>query len=449
MLSLIGFILTISILVVIHEFGHYIAARIFNVKVLTFSVGFGPKIIKFKTKSNEWCLSAIPLGGYVKMLDERERSVPLDEQNLAYNNKPPLQKIIIAFAGPLFNFIFAIIMLSVIAFHGVPELKPIIETTHLSPLVINNSDSSISPHSQIISINNKPVKSWTDANNVFEQQLKKTSNIAFELESKNASYLVNFNFKKYIDNSDDVSLSNAGFYPFRYLDAISYIEPNSAASQAGLKIGDKIVSLNNQNIDNWFQLTEIIRANPTQKLSIQYLRESSTINGFVTPTSVTNENGQIIGKIGIMPSLDESLLKENSFTHKYGFIDGINFAFISCYSITKANLQMIAGMFSGNVSLQNLGGPVTIAQASGDAINHGLIEFAQLLAIISISIAVMNLLPIPVLDGGHILIYTLEWLIGKQINKDVQYTIFAVGFALIMFITAIAFFNDFSKLFNW
>jgi regulator of sigma E protease len=114
-----------------------------------------------------------------------------------------------------------------------------------------------------------------------------------------------------------------------------------------------------------------------------------------------------------------------------------------------ANLQMIVGMFSGNVSLQNLGGPVTIAQASGDAINHGLIEFAQLLAIISISIAVMNLLPIPVLDGGHILIYTLEWLIGKQINKDVQYTIFAVGFALIMFITAIAFFNDFSKLFNW
>lgn len=449
MMSFIGFIITISLLVVIHEFGHYIAARIFGVKVISFSVGFGPKIIKINSKSNEWCLSAFPLGGYVKMLDEREQTVAEEQKHLAYNNQHPFKKIIIAFAGPFFNILFAFIALSWLGMTGISELKPVIESVNLSPLVINTAKTNLLPHSQITSINNQAVTTWQDANKVFTQQLHKTSKLTFNLNYESKPYSIKFDFTKYIDNTKEQTLANAGIYPFSYLDTLSYVEPQSAAAIAGLQADDTILKLNNESIINWFQLSQIIRENPTEKLPIVFKHNESIVSTFVTPLSSIDENGQIIGKLGIMPSLNQISLAQNSFVHKYDFWGSLNFATTSCYTFIISNLQIINSMVNGSISWHNIGGPVSIAKAYGVAISHGFTEYIQLLVIISLSIAIMNLLPIPVLDGGHILIYSIEWIVGKQINKEIQHIIFLIGFILIMFVTLLAFFNDFTKLFNW
>ncbi len=233
------------------------------------------------------------------------------------------------------------------------------------------------------------------------------------------------------------------------MNKISYVEPDSAASLAGLQINDQIVELDNKSIQNWFQLTQIIRDNPARKLSVAYKRNESIIEATVTPTTITDEKGQIFGKLGIMPSIDESSLMQNNFMHKYGLLGSLKFGITTSYSIINTNLEVIGGMFTGKTSLNTLGGPITIAKASGDALHDGFITFLQLLALISLSIAIMNLLPIPVLDGGHILIYSIEWLIGKQITKETQYIIFTIGLVFVLAIMSIAFFNDFSKLFNW
>ena len=283
MMSFIGFIITISLLVVIHEFGHYIAARIFGVKVISFSVGFGPKIIKINSKSNEWCLSAFPLGGYVKMLYEREQTVAEEQKHLAYNNQHPFKKIIIAFAGPFFNILFAFIALSWLGMTGISELKPVIESVNLSPLVINTAKTNLLPHSQITSINNQAVTTWQDANKVFTQQLHKTSKLTFNLNYESKPYSIKFDFTKYIDNTKEQTLANAGIYPFSYLDTLSYVEPQSAAAIAGLQADDTILKLNNESIINWFQLSQIIRENPTEKLPIVFKHNESIVSTFVTP----------------------------------------------------------------------------------------------------------------------------------------------------------------------
>ncbi len=442
MITFFIFIFTLSILVVFHEFGHYIVARLFKVKVLTFSVGFGPKLFKFNTKSNEWCIGAIPLGGYVKMLDEREGEVPNDLFHLAFNRKKSYQKILIASAGPIFNLFFAFIAYYFLALSGISELKPVVAS--VNPTL--NSQISIPPQSIIKQINSVNITSWENADKVFNQQVNLKPKVEFNIitNAKEQHFIFDFTELR-LHYGKKLYLENLGLYPFAYLPVISNIEPDSAAARAKLQIDDRIVAINGQEINNWFTLAELVQHSPGRLLDLSIIRHTKALNLKVIPDSWDND-GQLIGKLGIMPTLDQDLLHKNSFVHHYSIVAAAKSAALSTYNVIFLNLDGLIGITSGGLSVHDLGGPISIARASSSAFSAGFKSFIDFLALISIGLAIMNLLPIPVLDGGHIFIYSIEWLIGREITYQVQAQIFKIGFILLLGITFLAIYNDILRL---
>ena len=448
MLAFAGFILTIAILVIVHEFGHYVFARLFNVKVITFSIGFGPKLFKWQGKHNQWCISAIPLGGYVEMLDSRSAPVADELKNLDYNHKPPLQKLLIAFAGPLFNILFAFIAYYFLGLYGITALKPIIQSINPTPLVLNLTQ--IQPNTTITKIDNASVNSWNQADKLFSQAVSKNSHVNLTLVHAKQTQNINLDLNKYLANSNDdtISLSDLGIYPFNYQPTISYVEPQSPADRAGLKEGDEIIAINQSKISSWLELIKIIKASPSNRLSMTVQNHKQIRQLDIIPDSSTDDNGQIIGKIGIMPTLDAQLLEQNSFTLRYNGLNSFGYAYQACTNLIVGNLTVLQYMLQGKISWHNLGGPVTIAEASKTALRQGVKSFIDLLALISLGLAVMNLLPIPVLDGGHILLYLIEWIRGKPLAINTQLLLFKIGMVVVLGIMFLALYNDFLKMFN-
>lgn len=461
MIALLGFILTISIMVIIHEFGHYLVARWFKVKILTFAIGFGPKLIQWQTKSNHWRIGLIPLGGYVQMLDGRDQARPLTaaEQPYAFNGKPAYQKILIAAAGPLFNILFAFMAYYCLGLYGVYQLRPIIVSSNPSPAVANLSQ--IKPNSLIRAINQQAPTSWSEAETIFQQQLTLTHKLTFTLEpvltsEKNATtqgnkpplQQLNLDLKTFSANNDHPSLNALGLAPVSYLPLVSYIEPQSPAAAAGLQLNDRIVQINAQPTEQWDTLAQIIRSNPSNKLNLTIRRKQHLYHLSIIPEAVTDDNGQIIGKIGIMPTLNQQLLAQNSFIKRYSLVGSFAYAWQACEHMLLANVQMLSLMLQGKVSWHNISGPVTIAQTSAVALNQSFNAFVDLLAMISLSLAVMNLLPIPALDGGHIVLYALEWWRGKGLDLSTQQFLFKLGFGIIIGLSFLALYNDFLRLFN-
>lgn len=445
-MALLGFLLTIGILVVIHEFGHYLFARLFKVKVITFSIGFGPKLFSWQGKNNQWKIGAIPLGGYVQMLDEREAPVTPELKHLAFNNKPPYQKLLIALAGPLFNILFAFIAYYFIGLYGVYNLKPVVASINPTSLVQNLE--KISPGSTITKINGQAIDSWTQAETVFRNDLAHTDQVNFTLRVESANQQLQLNFNKYKNNRDDYSLTDLGLYPFKYIPVIGYTEPQSAATRAGIKEGDEVLKINGESVNNWFQISKLIKASPSEKLTFIIKRNNTEISLPVIPDSINDEDGQIIGKIGIMPTLDNSLIEKNSFIKHYNPLNSLGYAYNACLNLAYNNITALWLMLNGDLSWHNLGGPVSIAKASKMAMHQGVKSFVDFLALISLSLAIMNLLPIPVLDGGHILIYSIEWLTGKPMAIQIQQLLFKFGVIVVLGVTFLALYNDFLKLFN-
>lgn len=446
MLSILAFLLTIGILVVVHEYGHYLFARMFKVKILIFSVGFGPKILSLKSKSNEWRISLIPFGGYVRMLDERECVVNDNEKHLAFNNKPPYQKILIAFAGPLFNILFAILVYYSIAIIGITQVKPVISAIN-SKLIQDTLKVNITTPSQIIAIDGYKPGSWADADKKFNDSVQNKPQFNLQLQHTLSIQTLQINgeiLKQHFNN--EAYLETAGLYPINYLPVISYVEPHSAADKSGLKPDDKIVAINSKTITNWFQVADTIRSSPGVELDIKINRAGKNLNYIITPISKNDSNGQLIGVLGIVPLLDEKLLQQNTFTQKYDLFHAFNYALAECYRVAQFNIIGIYQIVTGAVSPYNLGGPITIAKIGAGAIHGGIIQFGEFLALVSISLALMNLLPIPILDGGHIIIYAIELIINRQLSNSVQEFIFKLGFILVLGLSIFAIYNDMMRL---
>lgn len=444
-MSLLAFILTIFILVTFHEFGHYLFARLFKVKVLEFAIGFGPKICHFTTKSNKWSIGIIPLGGYVKMLDEREGEVVPELKHLAFNNKKPWQKILIAFAGPFFNLLFAFLAFYSLALYGVQELKPYIAS--INPTIQTVSSLAELDKTTIKEINQIKVSSWNDANKVLSNELIKNSNISFIYsESDGSTHNLKLNLAQLYNNYDQhLSLENLGLSPILYDPVISYIQPDSSASKYGLKVGDKIISINNVKYTNWFELTETIHDSVDKPVVLTIERESQLLNIKIIPDTVSN-SGQLNARLGIMPSVNQNALANSTYIKQYSAFNAIEYAYDSTVRIIYLNYTSIKNLIVGDMSLKELGGPITIAKAGNGALSSSLKDYVVFLAIISIGLAFMNLLPIPVLDGGHILIYTIELLINKELSHNIQLQIFKLGFIFVIGISLFAIYNDLLRL---
>ncbi|MAJ41095.1 MAG: zinc metallopeptidase RseP [Pseudoalteromonadaceae bacterium] len=441
-----SFILALGILVAIHEYGHFWVARKMGVKVLRFSIGFGKPLLKWHDKYNtEYVIAAIPLGGYVKMLDERVDEVPENERHLSFNAKSVQARIAIVAAGPLANFLFAIVALAAMYMVGVQSVKPVVGSITEGSRA---EQAGIMPSEQIIKIGDDTIATWQDATFALMSSLGEQS---VPVVVRNENYqeqtkMLNAEGWK-LDQQDVPPLSSLGIVPFRPQATltIAAITKNSAAELANLQVNDTIIAVNGETISDWQQLVNLITQSANKSLQFSVKRQDSINSVTVTPKSRINEHGIEQGFLGVAPVVQpwpEGYVETRSF----GPLDSIARGSQETWRLITLSFDMIGNLITGQVSVKNLSGPVGIAVGAGTSVSYGLVAFLSFLALISVNLGVFNLLPLPVLDGGHLMYYIIELFRKKPVSEKTQEFGFKVGALLLIFLTCFALFNDVSRL---
>ncbi|KYL33420.1 zinc metallopeptidase RseP [Pseudoalteromonas agarivorans] len=441
-----SFILALGILVAIHEYGHFWVARKMGVKVLRFSIGFGKPLLKWHDKYNtEYVIAAIPLGGYVKMLDERVDEVPENERHLSFNAKSVQARIAIVAAGPLANFLFAIVALTAMYMVGVQSVKPVVGSITEGSRA---EQAGIMPSEQIIKIGDDTIATWQDATFALMSSLGEQS---VPVVVRNENYqeqtkMLNVEGWK-LDQQDVPPLSSLGIVPFRPQATltIAAITKNSAAELANLQVNDTIIAVNGETISDWQQLVNLITQSANKSLQFSVKRQDSINSVTVTPKSRINEHGIEQGFLGVAPVVQpwpEGYVETRSF----GPLDSIARGTQETWRLITLSFDMIGNLITGQVSVKNLSGPVGIAVGAGTSVSYGLVAFLSFLALISVNLGVFNLLPLPVLDGGHLMYYIIELFRKKPVSEKTQEFGFKVGALLLIFLTCFALFNDVSRL---
>lgn len=441
-----SFILALGILVAIHEYGHFWVARKMGVKVLRFSIGFGKPLLKWHDKYNtEYVIAAIPLGGYVKMLDERVDEVPENERHLSFNAKSVQARIAIVAAGPLANFLFAIVALTAMYMVGVQSVKPVVGSITEGSRA---EQAGIMPSEQIIKIGDDTIATWQDATFALMSSLGEQS---VPVVVRNENYqeqtkMLNVEGWK-LDQQDVPPLRSLGIVPFRPQATltIAAITKNSAAELANLQVNDTIIAVNGETISDWQQLVNLITQSANKSLQFSVKRQDSINSVTVTPKSRINEHGIEQGFLGVAPVVQpwpEGYVETRSF----GPLDSIARGTQETWRLITLSFDMIGNLITGQVSVKNLSGPVGIAVGAGTSVSYGLVAFLSFLALISVNLGVFNLLPLPVLDGGHLMYYIIELFRKKPVSEKTQEFGFKVGALLLIFLTCFALFNDVSRL---
>ncbi|EAT12164.1 sigma E protease regulator RseP [Bermanella marisrubri] len=439
--SILALIVTLGILVTIHEYGHYWVARRCGVKVLRFSVGFG-KVLFSRTDKHgtEFAIAAIPLGGYVKMLDEREGEVPEHELDSAFNRKTVWQRMAIVLAGPAANIIFAIFAYWLMFMTGVTSIKPVVGVV-TEPAI----SAGIESEDVITAIDGNTVSSWQQVNFRLIDRIGDTGDVMLEL---NGSKQSSINIEKWLhDVEEPYPLEHLGIAPFRpsIPAVIDQVQDGLAADQAGIKVGDEITSANGQEIEDWSQLVEIIKSNPNQPVDLIIARDGNEQPLMLIPGSKQLSDEQQIGFAGIavkQPELPQDFIVRNT----YGLIESIAMALDKTWQMSVMTLDSLGKMIQGLLSVKNLSGPITIAKVANASAEAGFEAFIGFLAYISIMLAIVNLLPIPVLDGGHFLYYVIEAIKGSPVSEKVQIMGIKIGMLLLFTVMFIAIFNDISRI---
>lgn len=444
--TVLALALTLGILVTLHEYGHFWVARRCGVKVLRFSVGFGKPMFSWYDKhGTEFTIAAIPLGGYVKMLDEREGPVPEELRDQAFTSKPPGQRIAIAAAGPVANFIFAIFAYWLLSVVGV---------THVAPIVGQIADDSVAERvglqegMEIHAVDGHRVSSWRDVNMRILERTGEHGSISMEVSEDGARGTVSGELSGW-GLSDDTPnpLAEFGITPWRPAvpPVLGQISEGGRAEAAGLQPGDRIVAVNGEAIGSWFELVEFIRNAPEQTLQVTVERNGSEQSLSVTPEARTEESGESIGFVGAgveAISWPEEVLRDVS----YGPFAAIPVALSETWADTRLTLVAIKKMVTGLLSPTNLSGPITIARVAEASVSSGFEDFVRFLAYLSVSLGILNLLPVPVLDGGHIVYYTIEALRGKPLSEQAQAFGLRIGMAMILTLMVFALYNDLMRL---
>ena len=475
-LFLLAFAAILGPLVALHEWGHYIVARLCGVKVLTYSIGFGPKLASWTSKKTgtDYRISALPLGGYVKMLDEREGEVAEEEKHLAFNNQHPLKKIAIVAAGPLMNFIIAIALFWVLFLVPSEQLN-----TRIGSVLPQTPAATVNlpKGDKIVAVDGHNVQTWEEINYRLADRMGETGTVSLALQKVAASpegaandstslksssvYAQANEVEVPIDNfmqgtqSGKDTLTSLGVLPWQpqIEPVIGQLSEDGAAIRQGMKVGDKIVAINNEPVEDWLVVTRIIRDNPETLLNFTVLREneqgeSREVQLQIMPQGKKGSAGQQYGQIGAGIAPIEIVVPDDYKTMvSYDPITAIGKAFAKTGQLATMTLNSMGKMITGKVGLDNLSGPITIAVISKQSFE---ISWEQVLAnagIISLSLAVLNLLPIPVLDGGHLLYYLIELIRGRPVSERMQIIGFNLGFLLLLGFMILAITNDFSRYF--
>jgi len=448
--SIFFFIIAIGVLVTVHEFGHFWVARRFGVKVLRFSVGFGKPIWRGQRKNDEteYVIAAIPLGGYVQMLDEREGPVEPHELDRAFNRKSLFARISVVAAGPIFNFLFAIFAYWVIFLVGIDGLRPIVGDVEPDSIAATGGFQS---GDYIVSIDGKNTPTW---NTVMLQLLDKSmaqKNVAVDVrDNDDVGHIRRLNFSSMKGALErDELLGKIGFQPFRPLiePVIGHLVGSGAAAKAGVEKLDRIVNVDGQVVESWQRWVEIVRANPDKNLGVVIERDGVTKDIIIKPQRVELESGDI-GRIGASVHMPENLIDDLSVTVSYGPIQALLEASEKTWGMTRMTISMLVKMVMGDISASNISGPISIAQYAGYSAGIGVTAFISYLAIISISLGILNLLPIPVLDGGHLMYYLVEMIKGSPVSDQTQALGQRIGIAFLLGLMVLAFYNDLTRIFS-
>ena len=441
-----SFILALGILVTVHEYGHFWVARKAGVKVLRFSIGFGKPLLTWRDKlETEYVIAAIPLGGYVKMLDERVDDVPPEQRHLSFNAKSVQARIAIVAAGPIANFIFAIFALAAMYMIGVQSVKPVVGTINEGSRA---EQAGILPNQHILKIGDEDIATWQDATFALMASL---GNKSVAVTVRNEQYqeqikTINIDGWK-LDQQDVPPLASLGIVPFRPQATltIAAITVKSAAAEAKLQVGDTIFAVNGETISSWQQLVNLIEQSANKSLQFSVKRQDSMELLTVTPKERTGSEGQLQGFLGVAPVV-EQWPDGYIETRHYGPLDSIVRGVNETWRLIALSFDMIGNLITGQVSVKNLSGPVGIAVGAGTSVSYGLVAFLGFLALISVNLGVFNLLPLPVLDGGHLMYYIIELFRKKPVSEKTQEFGFKVGALLLIFLTCFALFNDVSRL---
>ncbi|MGZ5039982.1 MAG: RIP metalloprotease RseP [Usitatibacter sp.] len=451
-LTIPSFIVTVGILVVIHEFGHYLVARLMGVKILRFSVGFGKPLLVSRRGHDrtEWVLSAIPLGGYVKMLDGREGEVSDDERHRAFDSKGVLTRVAIVLAGPAANFLLALLLYWALFIAGLPGLKPVVgdppANTPAAAAGFANGDT-------VVAVGEESVATWGDLRWVLLKEAVKREATTIEVRTQQGARVLRRLEMAGVTKEDldqDLFAKLGLRLPRPSAPAfLGRILPGKAAERAGLATGDLVVSVDGRPTPTWSDFTTEISARPGKSLELEIERAGRRFALRATPDEVS-ENGARIGRLGV--EIPQDLVRGEyerlAVTVRYGPVAALARAASKVYDLSAFSVKMLGRMVVGDVSWKNLSGPITIADYAGQSAQAGWVTWLGFLALVSVSLGVLNLLPIPLLDGGHLVYYFAEIVKGSPVSERTMEIGQRFGMALLLGLTFFAFYNDLNRLFT-
>lgn len=443
-----AFVVALGILITVHEFGHFWVARCLGVKVLRFSVGFGKPLWSRQVgKDNmELAIGAFPLGGYVKMLDENEGEVPASEMHRAFNRQHVWKRMAIVVAGPLFNFLFAILAYWAIYMVGVDGIRPVVGKVVEGSIA---QQAGFHAGDTIVSIDGNEVQSWDQRRLYVFQRALDRARMMFEVRDTGGEIkrleldLSNFPVQQVNSSLIERGIGLIGYFP-EALPVIGAIEPGPAM-RAGMKVGDRLVEVDSQPVRSWEELVTLISRNPGNSIHVIAEREGKRLEFDVTPDAV-EQGSEKIGRINIRPTFSE-IPDEMRIKVRFDPMSALTEGIGNTWRMSVLTLEMLYRMLKLEISARNISGPITIAQYAGYSAKVGVEQFVLFLAVISISLGVLNLLPIPVLDGGHLMYYIIEAVKGSPLPESVLAWGQQIGVALLVGLMVLAFYNDLTRIF--
>lgn len=444
----IAAILLLGPLIAIHEFGHYFVARRLGVKVLVYSIGFGPTLIQWTSKKSGilYRLAALPFGGYVRMLDEREGNVAAEDAHLAFNNQSPWKRIAIVAAGPLIN-----LLLAVVIFWGLslPESQQL--NTRIGQIVADSPAEVVDLRvgDKIVAIDGQATPTWEKLNYALLGRMGESGIIQVDVERQGQTLEKKLAIENFIKEQNQSPLKSLGFMPYRPAIApiIGELSKDGAAIRQGLKTGDKITAVDGVAVQDWMQVVEKIQQSPEKLLNFQVVRQGKQYEIAVMPQSRRDAMGNETGFIGAGVQLKDYKTPDAYIqTVKYGPIEAMGVAIEKTWQLSVMTVTGIVKMIKGLIGIDNLSGPITIAKVAGQSAEMGWQTFLSFMALMSVSLGVLNLLPIPMLDGGHLVYYFIEVLRGRPVSEQTQMFGLKIGMALLGTMMLLALFNDIMRL---
>ncbi|APR70226.1 MULTISPECIES: RIP metalloprotease RseP [Acinetobacter] len=445
---IVAAILLLGPLIAIHEFGHYWVARKLGVKVLVYSIGFGPTLLKWQSKKSgiQYQLSALPLGGYVKMLDEREGNVAEKDLPYAFNRQSPWKRIAIVAAGPLVNLIFAVLLFWILFLPAQEQLN-----TRIGKIMPDTVAAQVDLQvgDKVVAVDGQSTPTWEKLNFALINRIGESGQVSVVVDREGSEKQFNLPIQNFLKDQSQSPLDALGFLPYRPMipAIVKELTTDGAAIRQGMKEGDRIVAINNVAMNDWFDVVNVVQNSPEKLLNIDVMRQGELVHLQMIPRGQRDNMGNVTGVLGVKSDAGKvTIPNEYKQTIQYTPLEALGVAFDKTVQLSQMIFNSIVKMIRGLIGLDNLSGPITIAKVAGQSAEMGWQTFISFMALMSVSLGILNLLPIPMLDGGHLVYYFIEIIRGKPVSEQIQILGLKVGMLLLGSMMLLALFNDFMRL---